>query len=335
MHVFELTRALVDIESITGNELAVGEYWASYLKPLCEQYGGTFETMEVEPKRFNLLATWGTPTVTFSTHIDTVPPFFPSREDDTYIWGRGACDTKGIQASMIKAIEALLAAGTRNLGFLLVVGEERNSAGAYHAAKNGRGARYLINGEPTENQLALGSKGAMRVELVGRGRMSHSAYPELGDSAIDKLLDVLQDIRRMPLPSDPMLGESTINIGTITGGRAPNVVPDYAKAELLIRLVDDGDGLRKSLDHVVGGRVEVAEQLRIAALRLVRLEGFATTVVKYTTDIPAFGGAWGEPLLMGPGSIHVAHTSEERVEKAQLLEAVDIYQNLAQRLLAS
>lgn len=334
MDVFELTRALINIESITGNELAMQRHMVSLLSELCGKYDGRLETMEVETNRHNVFATFGNPTVTFSTHMDTVPPFFPAREDDEYIWGRGACDTKGIIASMVHAVEGLLGEGVRNIAMLFVVGEERNSAGAYLAAKTPRGSMYLINGEPTENQLALGSKGAMRIELEASGRMAHSAYPELGESAIDKLIDVLQDVRRMPLPSEPTLGESTVNIGTISGGRAPNVVPDSAKAELLIRLVDDGNALRKTLDDTVKGRVAVNEQLRIPALHLGKLDGFRTTVVKYTTDIPAFGGAWGQPFLMGPGTIHVAHTSQERVPKRELLEAIEIYKGMARRLLA-
>ncbi|MBS1830192.1 MAG: M20/M25/M40 family metallo-hydrolase [Acidobacteria bacterium] len=334
MNVFELTHQLINIESITGNELAVGKLLASILQDLCDRFDGRLEIFEVEPNRNNVLATFGDPIVTFSTHMDTVPPFFPSREDEEFIWGRGACDTKGISASMITAVEALLADGVRNLALLFVVGEERNSAGAYFAAKTPRGSKYLINGEPTENQLALGSKGAMRIEIETSGRMSHSAYPELGDSAINKLLDVLQDIRALEFPIDPVLGNSTVNIGTITGGRAPNVVPDFAKAELLIRLIDDGERVRQIIDRCVNGRATVREMLRIPALRLKSFDGFRTAVMKYTTDIPAFGGAWGEPLLIGPGTIHVAHTSEERVPKRELIEAVDLYQQLARRLLA-
>src|ERR1039458_5550332 len=151
------------------------------------------------------------------------------------MWGRGACDTKGIVASMIRAVEALLEDGNRGFGLLFVVGEERNSAGAYKAARTPRGSRYIINGEPTENQLALGSKGALRYEVCATGRMAHSAYPELGDSAIDKLLDVLADIRRIPLPIDALLGPSTLNIGTLSGGRAPNIIADEARADIMIR----------------------------------------------------------------------------------------------------
>jgi acetylornithine deacetylase len=289
--------------------------------------------MDIEPHRFNVFAHFGeSPIVTLSTHMDTVPPFFASREDGDFIWGRGACDTKGIIAAMIGAAEALIRDGVRNLGLLFVVGEERNSAGAFAAAKQSRGSRYLINGEPTENKLALGSKGALRYEIVARGKMAHSAYPELGESAIEKLLDVLQCIRSMPLPNDALFGPSTVNIGTIQGGRAPNVIPDYAKAEVFFRLVDDGSPARAAMSKVAAG-VELTEILCMPAERFGMLEGFETTVVSYTTDIPAFGGSWGKPYLLGPGSIHVAHTAEERISKRELLDAVQIYQQMVRQLL--
>ena len=332
MNVFELTRALVDIESITGNEERAGAYLAEYLAPLAARYGGRVERFEVEPRRFNVLAEWGEPLVTLSTHMDTVPPFFPSREDGEFIWGRAACDTKGIIAAMIKAAEALLAAGGRNFGLLFVVGEARNSAGAFHAARHPRGARYLINGEPTENKLALGSKGALRYEVLAGGRMAHSAYPELGESAIEKLLDALADIRRIVLPVDEVLGASTLNIGTISGGRAPNVIPDQARAEIFVRLVGDSAATRAAMERAVAGRAELKLALEVPAVRLGSLPGFETTIVAYTTDIPAFDGAWGEPYLLGPGTIHVAHTLEERVPKRQLLDAVEIYQRMVQEL---
>src|SRR3984957_9950633 len=206
MNVFELTRALVDIESITGNEERVGDVLLAHVSEIAAQYGGQAELMPVETGRNNVLAWWGEPTVTLSTHMDTVPPFFPSREDEQHIWGRGACDTKVIIASMIFAVRDLLEAGHTNLALLFVVGEERNSAGALAAAKSPRGSKFLINGEPTENKLALGSKGALRLELVANGRMAHSAYPELGESAIEKLLDALEQARRVRLPFDKILG---------------------------------------------------------------------------------------------------------------------------------
>jgi acetylornithine deacetylase len=289
--------------------------------------------MEVAPRRFNVLAQWGErPVVTLSTHMDTVPPFFPSREDDEFIWGRAACDTKGIIASMMLAAEALLAEGGRNFAVLFVVGEERNSAGAYEAARWPRGSKFLINGEPTENRLALGSKGALRYEVVASGKMAHSAYPELGESAIEKLLNALERIRRIELPSDDVLGPSTLNIGTLSGGRAPNIIADQARAEIMIRLVGDSRGTREAIGKAVAGCAEARDVLEIPAVRLGRLDGFETTVVAYTTDIPAFNGSWGQPFLIGPGTIHVAHTLEERVPKRQLVEAVEIYQRMVKQL---
>jgi acetylornithine deacetylase len=333
MNLFELTRALIDIESITNNEERVGAFLLDYLKPLAARYGGRVEALAVEPRRFNVLAQWGERlTVTLSTHLDTVPPFFISREDDEFIGGRGACDTKGIIASMIKAAEALLDAGQRDFGLLFVVGEERNSVGAYAAAKTPRGSRYIVNGEPTENRLALGSKGALRYEVVASGRMAHSAYPELGDSAIHKLLGVLGDMLQIPLPVDPLLGPSTLNIGTLAGGRAPNVVADEARADIMVRLVGDSGAIKEALARAADGRAELREVIEIPALHLNAVEGIETTVVAFTTDIPAFGGAWGEPFLIGPGTIHVAHTLEERVPKQQLLDAVQIYQRMVQQL---
>jgi acetylornithine deacetylase len=335
MDVVALTRALVDIESITDNEERCGLYLLDLLERMTSAHNGKLERMEVAPRRFNVLATFGDPLVTLSTHYDTVPPFFESREDDTYVWGRGACDTKGIIASMIKASEALLAEGARNFALLFVVGEERNSVGAYTAAKQPRGSKYLINGEPTENKLALGSKGALRYEIEATGRMAHSAYPHLGESAINKLLDALQALRAIELPTDEILGPSTLNIGTLTGGRAPNVIPDHARAELFFRLVDSGDETAAAVQRAVAGKAVAKEVLRIPAVRLGAIDGFETDVMAYTTDIPAFGGAWGQPFLLGPGTIHVAHTSEERIPKAQLQEAIGMYQQLVRRLLAA
>ncbi len=335
MNVFELTRALVDVESVTENEECIGNTLFAHLSALAEQHAGRVERMPVAQKRFNVLACWGDPVVTLSTHMDTVPPFFPSREDDEYIWGRGACDTKGIIAAMLFAVGELLEEGQRNIALLFVVGEERNSAGAFAAAQNPRGSKFLINGEPTENKLAIGCKGALRLEMIASGRMAHSAYPELGESAIEKLLDALQQVRGIPLPSDQILGQSTLNIGTIAGGRAPNVIPDQARAEIFVRLVDDGVRTLQALNAIARNGVEVREVLTIPAAYLGSLPGFETTVVAYTTDIPAFGQAWGKPYLFGPGSIHVAHTAEERIPKKQLIEAIQIYKRMVKELIRS
>lgn len=331
MHVFELTRKLIDIESITPNEREVGDFLWVQARDLALQFDGNAERMPVEPARNNIFVRFGDPHVVLSTHMDTVPPFIPSSEDEQHIWGRGACDTKGIIAAMITAARKLLEAGRRNFGLLFVVGEERNSAGALVAARNPRGSKFLINGEPTENKLALGSKGALRFEIIARGRMAHSAYPELGESAIEKLLDALERIRRIELPVDTVLGRSTLNIGTIGGGRAPNVIADEARAEIFIRVVGDAEGLRSAVAQAAT-EVDAREILFIPPVHLGSLNGFATTIVAFTTDIPAFNDAWGRPFLIGPGSIHVAHTSEERIPKSQLADAVGLYQQLVTRL---
>jgi acetylornithine deacetylase len=333
MNVFELTRSLIDIESVTPNEERVGLFLHDCLARLAARFHGMVERIEVEPHRYNVFAQFGdTPAVTLSTHMDTVPPHFASGEDDHVITGRGACDTKGIIAAMIHAAEQLLEAGERDFGLLFVVGEERNSAGALYAARHPKGSRFLINGEPTGNKLALGSKGALRYEITARGRMAHSAYPELGESAILKLLDVLETVRRLKLPVDDLLGPSTLNIGTLAGGRAPNVIPDEARAEVFIRLVSDSAPTKAMMQEAVGGRAELNEVLEIPALRLGSLPGFETDVMAYTTDIPAFNGAWGTPFLLGPGTIHVAHTLNERVPKKELLDAIEIYKRMVRQL---
>lgn len=334
VNVFELTRSLVDIESISGNEGAVGRYLGDLLSQVALPSGGRVERMEVEDQRSNVFACWGEPIVTLSTHMDTVPSFFPSREDQEYIWGRGSCDAKGIIASMTAAAEILASEGTRNFGLLFVVGEERDSAGAMSASRASRGSRYLVNGEPTENKLSLGSKGALRLELKAQGKAAHSAYPELGESAIDALLDALQSIRQITLPEDPLLGRSTMNIGTIRGGQAPNVVADYALAEILVRLTGDAEPIRTAFTHALSNGVQLREILCIPPMHFDAIEGLASTVVSYTTDAPILSSAWGSPLLIGPGSIRVAHTAQERISKKELTEAVEIYARIVRQLLA-
>jgi acetylornithine deacetylase len=333
MHPFEMTRKLVDLESITENEKQVGEYLLHYLSGLAAGSDGKAEAMSVSPERFNVYAEWGKPAVVLSTHMDTVPPFIASSEDREYIYGRGSCDAKGIMAAMIAAAEKLIESGTRNFGLLFVVGEERNSAGAEVASRNPRGARYLINGEPTESRVALGSKGILRYEIAASGKMAHSAYPELGESAIEKLLDALEAIRRIPLPKDPVLGKTTLNIGTISGGRAPNIIPDAAIAEIAIRLVGDSRVVDQALRAAIGDRAEVKEILALPTMHFGALDGFQTSVVAFTTDIPVLSPAWGVPFLFGPGSIHVAHTLEEKISKSELLAAVDTYVQMTRMLL--
>ncbi len=332
-----LTRQLVDVESTTYHEGRCGTFLYEYLQGL----GYQLEKQPVEQpelartpgggtgERFNLYAIMpGTsPKITLSTHFDTVPPYFGSSEDDTWVYGRGSCDAKGILASQVAAAEKLYAGGVP-VGLLYVVGEERDSAGARVANLDGHGSRFLINGEPTENKLALATKGALRVELRATGKMAHSAYPELGESAIDKLVDVLHDLKLAELPVDPEIGPSTLNVGLLSGGRAPNVISDAAEAHLLIRLVGPSQDVKAVVERTAGGRVDVAYSLDLKTVRMKRMPGWETMVAKYATDISSLT-SWGEPMLLGPGTIHVAHTPEEKVLKSELLEAVEKYAELA------
>jgi acetylornithine deacetylase len=334
MDLIPLARTLIDIDSTTGREAQIGEFLFEHLRGLAQRTAGTVERMPVEGERFNVLAAWGAPTVVLSTHMDTVPPFIPSSEDGEHVLGRGACDTKGTMAAMIRAVEELRAERVYGFGLLFVVGEETDSLGAQVANRNPRGSRFLVNGEPTENRLALGSKGALYLAVEAEGRAAHSAYPELGENAIERLMEALARLRAVPLPADPVLGETTLNVGTIAGGRAPNVVPDRARAEVMVRTVGETGELRRQLlaaAEAVPG-VRVAEVRETPAVRLGTLPGFETTVVRYTTDVPRLT-RWGEPFLLGPGTIHVAHTSGERVGKGELAEAVVLYKRMVRMLL--
>jgi len=285
-------------------------------------------------ERFNVFASTPgiTPDVVFSTHMDTVPPFFPCTEDEDYLYGRGTCDAKGIIAAQVAAAERLRDEGVK-VGMLFVVGEERDSAGAKVADTEPRGSRFLINGEPTDNRLALASKGCLRVEIFAEGKMAHSAYPELGESAIDKLVGALADISKLELPVVEGIGESTLNVGLISGGRAPNVIADKAEAHLLVRLVGPSDETKVAIIAAVAGRARVEFSLELPFVRMRQVGKLPTMVAKFTTDIPSLS-AWGEPFLLGPGSIHVAHTPFEKLAKKELLEAVELYVELARELVA-
>jgi len=334
MDAITLTRQLVDIESISGNEAAVGNYLYG---ELCRIGYHTLK-IPVEADRFNLYATspeQPNPTVVFSTHMDTVPPFIASSEDEARIYGRGSCDAKGIIAAQIAASERLRREEIY-VGLLFVAGEERDSLGAavaneYAASQMAHQCRYLVNGEPTENRIALASKGTLRVEVTAAGRMAHSAYPELGESAIDKLLAALTRLRAMPLPADSAIGPCTLNIGLIEGGRAPNVIPDYAHADLLYRLIGPSQDLRRQIVQTAGDQVKVDFPLELPFLRLRTIDGVPPMIAAFTSDIPKLTN-WGEPLLLGPGSIHVAHTDGEFIEKQQLAEAIDLYCRIAKQL---
>jgi acetylornithine deacetylase len=334
----QLTRQLIDIESTTYGEGAVGAFLAEFLAAR----DFAVEKMHVAHRgedgattdRFNVYAGIGgeRADVVFSTHMDTVPPFFASSEDDETIYGRGACDAKGIIAAQIAAVERLRTGGVK-AGMLFVVGEERDSAGAKIANQQPKGSRFLINGEPTDNRLGLASKGVLRAAVRATGRMAHSAYPELGDSAIHKLIQALDNILRIELPAEPGIGPSTLNIGLIEGGRAPNVIADKAVGQVMVRLIGSSDEIRTALNKAVAGLADIEYTLEIPFLRLKAIEGLETMVAAFSTDIPALTN-WGEPLLLGPGSIHVAHTPNEKLAKRELFEAIDLYTEIAGRLVA-
>jgi acetylornithine deacetylase len=334
----QFTRQLVEIESTTYHEGAVGDFLEEFLS----KRGWSVEKDPVpqpsesghDNPRWNVYAgpATGSPDLVFSTHMDTVPPYISFSEDEENIYGRGVCDAKGIIAAQVAAAEILRAEGL-SIGLLFVSGEERDSAGAKVANDNPKGSRFLINGEPTDNRLALASKGALRAVFTAKGTMGHSAYPELGDSAVHKLVEVMNRILALELPVVEDVGPSTLNIGLIEGGRAPNVIADRAQSQVLIRLVSDSASTRAAIEQCCEGLAEVDFTLEIPFVRLRAVAGLPTMIAKFTTDIPQLGN-WGEPLLLGPGSIHVAHTPHEKLAKRELLEAVDLYVKVAKQLLA-
>jgi acetylornithine deacetylase len=342
--VVALTRALVDIDSTTGQEAACGRWLAGFLR----ERGFAVRELPVDAARFNVFArpapemgsdTGPTPTmpattpdVVFSTHFDCVPPFFSSRIEGDRIVGRGACDAKGILAAQVTAVDRLARAGESRVGLLFVVGEERGSDGAKTANPLANGTRFLINGEPTESRVARATRGALRLRLRAAGRAAHSSFPELGESAIDKLLDALVELRSIPLPEDPVLGLTHYTIGVISGGVAPNVVSPSAAAELMFRTVSDAALVRRAVAPLER-LVEIDDVLEVPLSKLHVVPGFDTAIFPFTTDIP-FLDRWGTPLLFGPGSVHVAHTAGEFIDIAELRAAVDAYASIAQRLLS-
>jgi acetylornithine deacetylase len=331
MDAVALTRSLVDIDSTTGRERDVAVWLGAFLR----ERGYAVAEQPVANGRVNLYARLGTnPKIVFSTHFDCVPPFFPSREERGLIFGRGSCDAKGILAAQVAAAERLRSSGEERFALLFLAGEERGSDGARVAnARAPEGIRYLINGEPTDNRLGAATRGVLRLRLHASGRAAHSSFPELGDSAIDKLLDALMVIRGVDLPEDPVLGRTHYTVGLIDGGVAPNVVSPHATAELLFRTVGEGAPVRAALS-VVEGLVRIEEIFDVPAVRMHTLPGWETAVFPYTTDVPLLTH-WGVPLLVGPGSIHVAHTAEEHIAIDELWAAVDLYESLAKHLLGA
>lgn len=332
LELFTLTKDLVNIPSITGDEGACATFLDGYLA----ERGWKVERLPVSDGRFNVFASRGQPQIVLSTHLDTVPPFSNAREDENFIYGRGSCDAKGIAAAQVVAAERLVEEGVENIGLLFLVGEEILSDGAQAANERPPGSKYLINGEPTCNKLALGTKGVLRFDLHVKGKMAHSAYPHLGESAVEKLLDILADVRKLPLPVDATLGPCTLNIGIISGGCAVNVVPGEAHARLLFRTVPQPAGapeLKAQMLSLLEGRCEFEVVRETPWVKMEKLDGFEADVVAFSTDIPSLT-RWGQPFLLGPGTIHVAHTDHECVRKSDLLEAVRLYCRLVKLLKA-
>ncbi|HXD16443.1 MAG TPA: M20/M25/M40 family metallo-hydrolase [Vicinamibacterales bacterium] len=325
-----LTRALVDIDSTTGREQEVGAWLSAFLR----DRGYRVSEQPVSEGRFNVFARLDAPPrVVFSTHFDCVPPFVPFRQERGMLFGRGACDAKGILAAQVMAVERLREQGESRVAMLFVAGEERGSDGARVANEQApEGVRFLVNGEPTENRLGQATRGVLRVKVHARGRAAHSSFPELGESAIDKLLDALMVLRGVTLPDDALLGRTHYTVGLIEGGVAPNVVSPHASAELLFRIVGEGAPVRAALS-VIEQLVTIEPVLDIPAVRMHTLDGFETAVFPYTTDVPLLT-RWGTPLLLGPGSIHAAHTDDEHVSIDELTQAVELYERVARQLLA-
>ena len=328
--VLALAAELVAIPSVTKDEGKIVEFVARWLV----ERGWNVTVQEVTPGRGNVWASRKGGGVTLSTHLDTVPPFVPPRVDDGRLYGRGSCDAKGIAAAMMAAAEQLVAEGEERVDLLFVVGEERGSDGARLANQLPATSRFLINGEPTESTLASGSKGALRITLRTHGREAHSAYAELGESAILPMARLLLDLGALVLPTDPVLGLSTVNVGTIRGGSEANIVPGVCEAELMVRIVGDPAPVKAAFEHWAAGRCELSYPTYTPAQRFSEVTGFATKAFAYTTDAPLLGH-WGTPMLFGPGSITVAHTPDEFIDTAELRAAVDHYVRLVRTLLAT
>ncbi|CAN5482445.1 M20 family metallopeptidase [soil metagenome] len=328
MDVTSFARDLIDIDSTTGRERQAGEWLARRLRAL----GYDVREQPLERGCANVIATLGQPTVVLSTHFDCVPPFVPSRIENGRLYGRGACDAKGILAAQVAAAERFRLQGDRRIGLLFVVGEERGSDGAALANTEPIGSRFLINGEPTDSTVASATRGVLRLRLTARGRAAHSAAPDAGESAIDKLIEALVRLRQLPLPADPEFGPTFYNVGTIVGGVAPNVIPAHASAEILFRTVGPPEPLL-ALAADLEPLVSVKEILRVPAVRLRTVPGLPSATFPFTTDVPLLD-RWGEPLLFGPGSFLQAHTDHEHIEIDELACAVDGYERLIRHCLA-
>ncbi len=329
MELISLARSLIDIPSVTGSEGPLAEYLQDFLKSA----GFSVRIQPVDGARRNLLATLGEETrLVFCTHLDTVPPFTASGEDAKYLYGRGSCDAKGIMAAMITAARELAAEKFRTIGLLFVVGEETDSIGAKKAPAISPSPEYLIVGEPTDNVLGSAHKGTLTLRIKIYGRAAHSSFPERGVSAVDGLLDTLAALRRIDFEGDPVLGKTTLNIGLISAGTAPNIIAGEAETTLSLRIVRPPKQILEIIKSAIGPEPTVEVISSSSPQFLFTIPGYETVVLPFSTDIPYLEG-YGKPLLIGPGSVHDAHTDNEKILKAELIKAVRIYKDLAGRLL--
>ncbi len=329
INVSTLAKELIDVPSITGSEALLAEVVERHLNAM----GMNVVRQAVDPNRWNVFASYvERPSILYTTHMDTVPPFFPSVEKEGFIFGRGACDAKGIMACMMRAVEELAESGFHGTALLFVVGEELDSVGARVAAERLSGFKYVINGEPTSNQLISGQKGSLIVRLLAHGIAAHSGYPEMGSSAIETLLSVLNDILAEDWGSDSQLGTATVNIGVIEGGVAPNVIPDKAGAEVFFRIVDPAENVYTRLRKIAGRRIELEIVTKSNPQLLHVVDGMKTTIAGFGSDVQ-YLRRLGTPLMLGPGSIIDAHTGREKISREEMDEAVELYKLLYHKLL--
>lgn len=336
----ELRRWLADLcshDTTSGQE----DQGLPALRALLADLGATVHEQQVAPGRTNVLATWGAAPsrVLLTTHLDTVPPYLPPRWRGDALWGRGACDAKGQAVAQLAAIRGLLGEGRDGLAWLGVVGEETDSAGAIAAlglAARLPGLEAVVNGEPTELVLAAGQRGVTHLRLACAGVAAHSGTPERGRSAAWPLLDWLEELRGLPPAADPQLGPETWNLGLLRAGEAPNVVPATAEAHLLCRPVP-GSTFVEQVRRLAPAGASVEVLLEEAPDRFPPVPGFEQAPVPFGSDAPRLRGLTrtGQVALVGPGSISLAHSLEERLELAELRAGVELLARLAARLLGS
>lgn len=330
-----LAKELISIPSVSGNEFEALEY----LSTVFTSFGWHYEIHEISEKRFNIFVQFENPDVCFTTHIDVVPAkenqFNPEIKNGR-LYGRGACDAKGILASMICAVKNLELNGKSNMALLVVIGEETDGIGAKTASKQltGKGIRHIVNGEPTEGKLVAAHKGGLGFRITTRGISCHSGYPEYGIDANNTLVDIAYQIQNTCFGEDPVLGSATVNLGLIKAGSARNVLSDHGQIDGMIRTVTDSESVITKLQDIISDRAEIEILNNAPKVHLKTLPGFEISTVSYATDIPHFLSLGTDCLLYGPGSIKQAHTDDEWIDIIELEDSVTEYCKIFQNLQA-